>query len=374
MRSIIGSTREYSVRSEKLNEIFKSRGRRLYLICLVFVICLAGSVTVRAQEHFTATCEPIRFKNSSGDIVYFTTYIPGCTLTVWKDRWLIFLDFDKYYIADTQTLRVSQIGRYGGGPGEYRVATGNATRGDTLTICHDGCNMSEYLLPSGKFIRRTRLQSNVPGGHPLWDSDGQFYSTELPLYRREEGLIGRYSREGELLQIIGEFDQMERYGDMRRDLIFSMNSGYLSLTQAGDLAFVYGYQPIVLVFSPQGELKKELTLEMPWNDRQFPNPVHRPKYGYAARELIHSMQVFSDGFMVACRGFKKRDGIMKNIVAKYSWDGDLMEIIHLPPLPETESLEDFLHGAVKVGGEIWVVLYGDPAFRKLRISAVPSPN
>ena len=315
--------------------------------------------------HYEATYESIRFVETSGDSIYLD-YVIGSSLKVWKERWLLFFDSGGCYIADTQTLSISRIGNEGNGPGEYRRPSRISVRGDTAIVTHDGLQASEFLLPGGEFIGRV---NPVTWAHLLihyWESDTQFYSRYHGLYVKPEGVFGRFSRDGELIQEFGKFDAMERY-DGSLTLQNTMNSGSLRPTPTGDLAFLYNCRQLLLIFSPTGELKQEIALDMPWNYEQDPNPYGSQRTGFATRTLTMSMQVIEDGFLVACKGIARRGSLAHNIVAVYSWNGTLNRVIHFPPTPGNYPLEDYIHGAVQVQGEIWVALYGDPAFRKLRI-------
>jgi len=284
-----------------------------FSLLMFFALLLSPSLReIHAQDNYEATYHNIRFVGTSGDSLYFGQIVEA---ELWRDRWVLFLDgFDnKVYLANTHNLNAVRIGEDGDGPGEYRNLFSFYTRGDTLIVHHDGMNKSLFLLPSGEFLSRTHINiSPMYFYDQLWISRSQYLSQCRPRVQRKEWLFGRFNTDAELLQPYGEWDFVERF-DGSTSLQGSMNSGYLGMMPNGNIAFLYVCQPKMLVFTVDGELKQEYALDMPWNDKNAENPAYSRQYGYATRGYIFSMQVIEDGFLVACRGFKRRDGIMKNI-------------------------------------------------------------
>ncbi len=340
--------------------------RPLHLICLVAVFLFIGTISTRAQEHFEATYEPIRFVEASGDSVYLNS-VRGHSLQIWRERWLLFNASGVCYIANTQTLSIARIGNEGNGPGEYRRASSISVRSDTAFVIHDGVQASEFLLPKGEFLGRVSPVTTEYLEMKYWESDTQFYSRQLWFYSKPEGIFGLFSRNGELVQAFGEFDSMERY-DGSLSLQNSMNDGFLRPTPTGDIAFLYTCKPVLHIYSRQGMLLRSYDLEMPWDDDPNGNPYGSRKTGYGTRDLFWSMQGIDDGFLISCRGLDRRANKYRSIVAIYTWDGTLSKVIHLPPTSTNYPQEHYMQGAVQVNGEIWVALVGDPVFRKLIIT------
>ena len=101
----------------------------------------------------------------------------------------------------------------------------------------------------------------------------------------------------------------------------------------------------MLLFSTDGALIREINLDMPWNDRVGPFRSQQVG-GWAARPVRESVFPVDDGFLVACNGYRERDGFMRNVLAVYSWDGKLQKVINLPERPKTHPLEDFIMSAI----------------------------
>ncbi len=52
-------------------------------------------------------------------------------------------------------------------------------------------------------------------------------------------------------------------------------------------------------------------------------------------------------------------------MARYSWGGDLLEIINLPISEDPEPLEDRINAATILAGRYFVIVFGDPAVREV---------
>ncbi|MFC1529134.1 hypothetical protein ACFL6R_00275 [Gemmatimonadota bacterium] len=341
--------------------------RVLLISILSSVICMGFQPGhLQAQTEHEAEYRPLRFSTPEGEGIYFGHAVE---IVPYSGRYLLVCDDqgDDVYFLDVETLAGQRVGAEGDGPGEYRIATGFWTVGDTLVI-QNGPRYLKYSLPDLEYLEMTMMEVFRRGRNPVWEDDGSFFTPELPMEHFFQGLFAHFSATGELLEIYGEFDQLEKYGSPRM-LKFSMNGGYLRKIPDGRLAFFYGYQPRVLFFTTSGEETGSLDLKMPWNGRGQVNPFNSEQMGWAARSLVESVTLVDNGFLISANGWKRRGREPSAVLARYSWTGDLLEIINLPlPEPELrEPLEDRVSAATVLNGRYFVLVYGDPAVREVII-------
>ena len=180
----------------------------------------------------------------------------------------------------------------------------------------------------------------------------------------EAGLYTHFSADGEVLGIFGDFDPLEEYGRSRM-LQITMNGGYLRLTPAGNFAFIYGYQPRLLIFTHTGEQLNDIELAMPWQGRGRVNPFRSEQFGWAARSVITSVTTDEKGFMVASQGHDRRRSRFVPVLAWYDWEGELQKTVYLP---DPEPGEDWLNAATILNGRCFVLVHGDPAVREVIIT------
>ncbi len=116
-----------------------------------------------------------------------------------------------------------------------------------------------------------------------------------------EGLFAKYSAEGDLQEIYGDFDLLERFGSPRM-LQITMNGGTLRRLPDRNLGYFYGYQPRVIIFTPSGDKIREMELNMPWHGQGRVNPFRSEQFGWAARSLVESVTLVENGFLIASNG------------------------------------------------------------------------
>ena len=342
-----------------------SRYRYVIQVLLLGWIGVMVSDSVLAQQVSQGEYIPYRFTDTvSGEGLYFGYLV---RIETYIDRYLIVTDDqgDDLYFLDVESKSGCRVGREGGGPGEYRYGYSGTALGDTLYVNHDGVKISRYLLPDLTFLDVRTLKNSVTGERLLWNAGGGFYCADLPMSHFGEGLFARYSDTGELLEIFGSFDRMERYGEGRM-LQITMNNGELHWLPTGELGFFYGYQPRFLLFTPQGEQHRDIKLDMPWQGEKEVNPFYSEQFGtYAARSLVASVTIIEDGFVIASNGYDKKQKRAVAVLAQYDWDGTLQKIIELPMPVDPEPLEGRLHGATVLDGRYFVIVNGDPAVREV---------
>lgn len=334
------------------------------------------------QVERTATYQPYRFTFANGDSLYLGQVIQ---ISSWSDRYLIVRDqYDGVvYFLDTIEKSARRVGREGDGPGEYRKASAFSINCDTLVVTHMGNSAASlFLLPSLEYIRLIRSASRFPRKQ-LWEPEGTFLSNDLPWRNGllskdrpdqiEDGLIGRYTGSGELIEVLGvdEFDPMKKYNS-ERELVKSSNRGELAFLPTGNIVFAYPRRPMMLVYTPTGRLVTERQLDMPWNQNQDYSPTWWRDGGkWMAGIYLQNITVLDSGIMISARS--NRDiqyseiGVnLQGYIALYDWDGDLKEYIHLPKRTNRDDgMLGLLMGATELNGEYWIAVRDDPAIRKL---------
>jgi len=235
---------------------------------------------------------------------------------------------------------------------------------DRYLIVQNGPRYIRYTLPGLEYVDQRTMAVFVWSIHPLWEEDGTFWTNDVPMSHFGEGLFAHFNARGEVLGIFGEFDPMERYGRPRM-LQITMNGGGLYRRPDGNFAFIYGYQPRMLVFSPSGEQIRDLELDMPWFGRGRINPFRSEQFGWAARSVIESVTIQDDGFLISSSGLDRRRSRFVPVLAWYTWQGELRETIYLP---EPEPREDRLNAATVLNGRYFVLLHGDPAVMEVIVT------
>lgn len=178
---------------------------------------------------------------------------------------------NKIVVFDAKGNVVNQFGREGKGPGELQGPRFVEIEGDALKVFEANNNRIQYFSLDGQYLNMIPLKfSTGIGSFIFGTNDDVFFATNG---FRIEDLINHYRIDGEKLAPVGKIEgnpfQIYEMLKMRDALIKKevpdslRNEIILFLSPEGVVYAFYQALPLIKIYSPEGELKKVIRLDLP---------------------------------------------------------------------------------------------------------------
>jgi hypothetical protein len=178
---------------------------------------------------------------------------------------------NKIVVFDADGKVINQFGREGKGPGDLQRPRYIKLEGDTLKVFESGNDRIQYFSLGGQYLNMIPLKFSVGIGSFIFGAnDDVFFATNG---FRTEDLIYHYRTDGEKLNPIGRiegnsfqiYEMLEMQDALIKKEVPDSLRNLIILFQSSEGALYAFYQalPLIKIYSPEGELKKAVRLDLP---------------------------------------------------------------------------------------------------------------
>ncbi|MCG7852528.1 MAG: 6-bladed beta-propeller [Methanosarcinaceae archaeon] len=202
---------------------------------------------------------------------------------------IFILEANKIKVFNKSGKHLRTFGNAGVGPGEFlRPDRLEIDEENNIVVMDKGNLRVQILNQQGEYLGGFKLGDNRPGPIAITNNNVILINRSPDL--KLSSLWFLYNHQG---QLAGE--RGHRISGASWFEIYYRNSYFISSDAVGNLYFAHEYQPLIQIFSPGGELLKELSYEVPFEVPEVKSNRYKGRESVEYENVCNGIDIDSKG-------------------------------------------------------------------------------